>query len=301
MTELELYHHGIKGQRWGFRRYQNSDGTLTEAGKKRYSSEWAKNVRDGEGKSPETVFKDSKGFKDITSFMKFTRQELDDLENQHKKLFADYEKGTTADKCGAIAGIAESLLSPYRSEKTTMKDLSQEIFFYNCSDGDPSGINSRSVYIRETGKLDAAAKLSEKYFARRDEYEKYCKDMVDELLGECSNVVISNKSSYTVGESLTNSLVSSNTAKHIYEWMSYDSLDWYQGAKGSVWERSDKQVDDAVKEAKSVVAKINFSNSKSSWYLQEAVEKAGLSDVDYKDMTDAQWKRLNEELARLGG
>ena len=31
----ELYHHGIKGQRWGIRRYQNVDGTRTELGKKR--------------------------------------------------------------------------------------------------------------------------------------------------------------------------------------------------------------------------------------------------------------------------
>lgn len=33
--ETELYHFGIKGQKWGVRRYQNRDGTLTEAGKKR--------------------------------------------------------------------------------------------------------------------------------------------------------------------------------------------------------------------------------------------------------------------------
>lgn len=32
----ELYHHGTKGQRWGIRRFQNPDGTLTEAGRKRY-------------------------------------------------------------------------------------------------------------------------------------------------------------------------------------------------------------------------------------------------------------------------
>ena len=33
----ELYHYGIKGQKWGVRRYQNKNGDLTAAGKKRYS------------------------------------------------------------------------------------------------------------------------------------------------------------------------------------------------------------------------------------------------------------------------
>ena len=33
----ELQHHGIKGQKWGVRRFQNTDGSLTAEGKKRYS------------------------------------------------------------------------------------------------------------------------------------------------------------------------------------------------------------------------------------------------------------------------
>lgn len=33
----ELYHHGIKGQKWGIRRFQNKDGSLTEAGIARYT------------------------------------------------------------------------------------------------------------------------------------------------------------------------------------------------------------------------------------------------------------------------
>lgn len=39
----ELYHHGILGQKWGVRRYQNEDGTYTNAGKERRRSE--NNVR----------------------------------------------------------------------------------------------------------------------------------------------------------------------------------------------------------------------------------------------------------------
>lgn len=37
MSYVYLEHHGIKGQRWGVRRYQNEDGSLTNAGRKRYS------------------------------------------------------------------------------------------------------------------------------------------------------------------------------------------------------------------------------------------------------------------------
>lgn len=35
----EIYHHGIVGMHWGIRRYQNSDGSLTNAGRKRYLDE----------------------------------------------------------------------------------------------------------------------------------------------------------------------------------------------------------------------------------------------------------------------
>ena len=35
MSSNELSHHGIKGMRWGVRRYQNKDGTLTKAGRKK--------------------------------------------------------------------------------------------------------------------------------------------------------------------------------------------------------------------------------------------------------------------------
>lgn len=39
-----LYHYGTPKMRWGVRRYQNKDGTLTEAGKKRYARDVRENL-----------------------------------------------------------------------------------------------------------------------------------------------------------------------------------------------------------------------------------------------------------------
>lgn len=36
ISEPHIYHHGILGMKWGIRRFQNKDGSLTSAGKSRY-------------------------------------------------------------------------------------------------------------------------------------------------------------------------------------------------------------------------------------------------------------------------
>lgn len=41
----QIWHWGVKGMKWGVRRYQNADGSLTDAGKRRYSIDAAANVK----------------------------------------------------------------------------------------------------------------------------------------------------------------------------------------------------------------------------------------------------------------
>lgn len=66
-----LQHHGIKGQKWGVRRYQNEDGSYTSAGAKRYSEakETYKNAKKEYGKA-QREFENRLNYHPISNFTK---------------------------------------------------------------------------------------------------------------------------------------------------------------------------------------------------------------------------------------
>lgn len=56
----ELQHWGVKGQKWGVRRYQNKDGSLTQAGQKRYARDAKEKEYDQYDSEKKTYYKESK-------------------------------------------------------------------------------------------------------------------------------------------------------------------------------------------------------------------------------------------------
>ena len=101
MQTNELYHFGIKGMKWGVRRFQNKDGTRTSAGKSRrkeYSSDY-------------TESRTKKNIRSMSNEELKKRINRYQLENQYRSLEPSvYNKGMTmAKKIIATVGVVGGL------------------------------------------------------------------------------------------------------------------------------------------------------------------------------------------------
>lgn len=93
MENNSLYHWGVKGMKWGVRRYQNKDGTLTDAGKKRYERDIKDNLAKKKDKRIDTSKPDPNRWeKEDLERTKKTVDATSNLVNQVQKLDSDLRK-----------------------------------------------------------------------------------------------------------------------------------------------------------------------------------------------------------------
>lgn len=122
MSEYALAHHGIKGQKWGIRRYENPDGSLTAAGRARY------------------------GRQERSAFRKDSRQQMREA---NQKL-----------RSGQITKDSKEYINAKRDRLVSRYGSGEDIYNYKKGNKDAKNAAIKSAGTRKAGSIATKAALA---------------------------------------------------------------------------------------------------------------------------------------------
>lgn len=199
----ELKHFGIKGMKWGVRRYQNKDGSLTPAGKKRYDDDDGPDSTSSTEK-PKSLGETTKKMKEENDYLRAQKDRLE-LERDLKRLTSPqnvsngkkaaallYEKvviPTLAEAAKGLTGIALKKISNYalsknknsKESKSGYSDTFKKAYGSYTKDKNSKPTYTKSKSIFDDGIIDAdfTVKSSQTTYNRQ---QNYGKDYISGLL-----------------------------------------------------------------------------------------------------------------------
>lgn len=201
----ELYHHGVLGQRWGFRRYQNADGTLTPAGRRRankLAEQYAKvtgkklivkkkSVQGNEKQKPKTISEMS----DQEIQAKINRI---NLENTYKKLLSQQPQNMKKVSRGKafVNNIKKNVITPALTDagRTLLGNLIKKKgndLIYGNNKSDPA-----KEYEKKVKKLELQSrewKAKNNIQRNKKQYEDAIKKTERILKNDLGTITIKNK------------------------------------------------------------------------------------------------------------
>lgn len=181
-SEHYLKHYGVKGQKWGVRRYQNEDGTLTAAGKERYYN----------ADDQKALYEQAKKSVKVDSILpgqRSTIEGIDDisqagsfLKNQSGVITKNFD-----DYCKQCQKDVEALKDNPEFMKAAMKRLNEEF-------GKPDNVDDDEIldwavddfiYDNFYSHLSQKTKDASKRFQDSvDQYRSNMQSIVDDIVGE---------------------------------------------------------------------------------------------------------------------
>ena len=191
-----MAHYGIPGMKWGKRRFQNRDGSLTPAGQKRYAKSARGHIRSKDG--------DVKGFLKEGVSKAFGPQERVRLKASYKKLLDDL-------------GDADNAKTKLKSiaDKKTQEKFDEEVA--NNPDmykGILKGGAREKLRDRLSEEVMKSAREENPDLVRRIDagsdatkaWNSVCRDATNKLIGQYGDKKVRMFSSETVGDVLSNTL-----------------------------------------------------------------------------------------------
>lgn len=166
MEHYYLAHHGIKGQKWGVRRFQNTDGSLTSAGKQRYGV-----ANEGIGKGLRTLQVQSVGRRQDRENNRINRRLEKRSARSEAKLAAAKKNGASSEKIAKLQTRADraKLRQEYvadRNERYKQIKLNYAKKSFGRRFLDPDTWYDTSMY---RASMETSNRMKEKYGSRRVE------------------------------------------------------------------------------------------------------------------------------------
>ena len=317
-----LAHWGIKGQKWGIRRFQNVDGSLTPEGMQRYGRVNRSRAQSKVHKIfAETKFNDDisdKVFSMLNADKKYLRQAREllgentatqrEITKEVDKLFADLRSDENMHVYEAASEMAayaqygrESPNNGYFKadiDEFSLNDFSDAGFMACLEDGQQSDINAYSMYASKHNLEQKVNTLMNQSIDSSKNAREGALKLINEGLSEvgAAGLTASPKNNrYTIGNALVIRAMNSN---EFDSWKDTSGA-WYldMAGHGSTITKEDKQ---NIDKAERYVRKLDKATDANTWwYVREAAENLGISSTTLKNMSQSDWDRVNAEIRKL--
>lgn len=150
---MELYHYGVLGMHWGIRRYQNKDGSLTKAGKQRYSGTMSDVYKDLDS----SIAKNKEAYQRVQE----NNSKIPDSADKLGKMYTDFYGSIKIDSDDVRNAIDKSV-SEYKSQYKNARDPETKDFII-----EEAGLDALD-YLKIPDKIksehDSFRKLQDQYF-----------------------------------------------------------------------------------------------------------------------------------------
>ena len=267
-----LMHHGILGQKWGVRRYQNPDGSLTEEGKARYlnpdgsiSDKAPAKIKKAYNKyviqEDEKKWKSEKSMDD--DFIYDQNKQKEKLSNATEKHMYDRDFVETIQNSDTLTeydDVNKEYAKYLKNPRKYMQEFDAQAF-------DKGRLTTAPAPKTEEPKAEKPVEKKETANVQNDEFKKRINEVLDKkgsLTGD--DIAKINKE---IGATKEN-------------------------------KKPTKQEKAEIKEARKAVQKNLDRGIMGNWdLLNSAMKELGMSSADQKNMSAADWNRVNEKIQEL--